>query len=64
VLIVNSNEALETIEVYNTVGDKVLSVTGEAVSGKINTSALLPGLYYVKVTTATSEVKTLQVVKQ
>ncbi|GEP49422.1 hypothetical protein FNO01nite_00940 [Flavobacterium noncentrifugens] len=63
ILNVSNTEAIESITVFNILGQEVLSKTVKNTSGQLNVSMLPAGNYLAKVTT-TSAVQTIKIVKQ
>ncbi len=63
VLFINGNDTLLSVEVYNLLGQQVLSVSPKNKDTKVDMSALGAGAYMVKATT-NNGVKTVKVIKQ
>ncbi len=54
-LTIRSVENISHVSIYNNVGALVQSVTANATELSINTTEMIPGMYYVKVSTASEE---------
>ena len=63
VLNVSSDDQIDSVSIYNVLGQQVLSKTIHANEGKVDVSALGAGSYFVKMASG-EQVKTLKVIKQ
>lgn len=63
ILMINSNQELSQIELYNILGEKIISLVCKEVTAELQTHILKPGFYIVKVKSADNQVKVFHVVK-